>query len=92
MLQIEDFLADETYTEKDQAEGYIIKVDELKRLIGDYQVANLEEMKRELDDHLENHLILFLDWINKVTQQQPMRLETDNEDIAKMYIHEKMED
>ena len=31
-------------------------------------------------------LVDFLEWMNEVTQQHPMVLETDNDDIAMMYL------
>lgn len=34
-------------------------------------------------------IIDFLEWMNEVVQNSPMRLETDNDDIAIMYLKEK---
>ncbi len=31
-------------------------------------------------------LVDFLEWMNEITQQHPMMLETDNDDIAMMYL------
>jgi len=36
----------------------------------------------------EREIVHFLEWMNKVTMETPMRLETDNEDIAAMYLSE----
>jgi len=33
-------------------------------------------------------LIKFLEWMNKTTMENPMQLETDNEDIAMMFLAE----
>jgi hypothetical protein len=34
----------------------------------------------------KQELIDFLEWMNKTAQENPMMLETDNDDIAQMYL------
>jgi gamma-glutamylcyclotransferase (GGCT)/AIG2-like uncharacterized protein YtfP len=34
-------------------------------------------------------LVDFLEWMNKVANEEPMQFETDNEDIAQMYLMHK---
>ena len=36
-------------------------------------------------------LVGFLEWIDKVRENDPMRLETDYEDLVMMYLEEKSE-
>ena len=36
----------------------------------------------------KEQLIGLLEWINKISQQEPMRLETDHDDIVEQYLNE----
>jgi hypothetical protein len=52
--------------------------------------------KRELDvfdleqskEMEKKQLIGLLEWMNKISQQEPMRLETDHDDIVQQYYNE----
>ena len=40
----------------------------------------------------KQEIIDFLEWMNQISQEDPMRLETDHEDIAMMYLESRGQD
>lgn len=39
---------------------------------------------------MKDMLIKFLEWMNEINRTDPMRLETDNDDIAMMFLAEQI--
>ncbi len=38
---------------------------------------------------MEKTIIEFLEWMDKINSSEPMKLETDNKDLAKMFLAER---
>jgi len=59
----------------EELEKHHIKID-IKNTVAVQQAKAMEK----------EQLIGLLEWMNKVTAESPMRLETDNEDIVEQYL------
>jgi hypothetical protein len=53
---------------------------------GNYSWEVYEQAKEMDKEQQKQMLIGFLDWMNKVVQDNPMAFETDSEDIVDMYL------
>lgn len=49
-------------------------------------VVSLPEEKPQYDPEKLSLLIRFQEWMNRVVQSNPMQLETDNDDVAMMFL------